>query len=128
MKDALEASELAMGGNTNDNLEKKRDFLKKIGWNFQIESRRLEFEFKDSWGHLVGGEKKGLNFGGLGDLSGGRSEKDINPSAAPAAAIFKQSRTILEMRPVWAKVGTYFNLFPPSLRPCPPSPSDTARF
>ena len=91
LKEALGAEQVAMDG---DNLEAKRDFLKKIGWNFHLESRRLEFEYKNPWGLLVGGEKKGLNFGGLEALNGGRSEKVFASAAAPAAAFYKKSRPV----------------------------------
>jgi len=81
--------------------------------NFHLESRRLEFEFKNAWGHLAGGGKKGLNFGGLGALRWGASEKGLVSSAAPAAAaIFKKRRTFEEMRTAIVGIGTFFNLFP----------------
>jgi hypothetical protein len=78
--------------------------------NFHLESRRFDFEYKNPWGLLLGGEKKGFDFGGLGALNGGRFSKDSKPSAALAAAIFKKSRSTEEMRNVWNKVGTSFHL------------------
>jgi len=80
--------------------------------NFHLGSRRLQFEYENPWGLLLGGETNCNNFGGLGDLNGGRSEKVLDLSAAPAAAIFKKPRTILEMRSMWNKVGTFFRIIP----------------
>ena len=104
LKEAHRAEEVAV----SEKLEDQKEFLKKIGWNFHLGSRRLQFAYENPWGLLLGGESLSFNFGGLVALNGGRSEKDFTPSAAPAAAIFTKSPTIEEMRCKWNKVGTFF--------------------
>ena len=86
--------------------------------NFQIESRRLEFEYEKyekPWFLLSEGRaSKSFLFDGLGPSGGGVSEKVLVATAAPAAAaIFREPRTTANMRTRWAQLGSFFNLFPP---------------
>ena len=104
LKEAHGADQLAV----SEDLEAKRDFLKKVGWNFHLESRRLQFEYENPWGLLfgspsdavdaMGGETNCSNLGGLTSSEGGRSSDSATATAAPAAAIFRKSRTIEQMR------------------------------
>ncbi len=78
--------------------------------NFHISFRRLEFEYANPWGLLVGGESLSFNFRDLTPSEGTRSSDFSTPAAATAAAIFQKSPTIGEMRSMWNKVGTFFNI------------------
>jgi hypothetical protein len=48
VKEAKQATFLLLEGNP----EKKRDFLKKIGSNFQMAEKRLSLDFKNPWKHV----------------------------------------------------------------------------
>ena len=104
LKEALGAGGLAM----SSDLEAKRDFAKKIGWNFHLESRRLQFEYENPWGLLLGGETNCSNLGGLTSSEGGRSSVSSIPAAGAAAGIFRKSPASGEMRPPCNAVRTHF--------------------
>ncbi len=94
LKEAHRAGQLAV----SEDLAAKKEFLKKIGWNFHLGSRRLQFDYENPWGLLLGGDTNAFNCGGLTSSDGGRSAVFSTPAAAPAAEIFTKSPTIEQMR------------------------------
>ena len=82
------------------NREKKRDFLKKIGSNFQVADKSLAVEFKKSWNLLAEFNSARITTlavsGAKSEISNWRREGDSNPTILPVNK--GESRTRLPNR------------------------------
>ena len=85
-----------------------RRWDRKFFENFHLGSRRLQFQYSNPWGLLVGGSSISKNFGGLTALQGGLPPPSFVSTAAPAAKNFKKSDTFMNMRCLWDAVRTFY--------------------